>query len=97
MLDAESGREQTATINLFLTPMYASPEILRGEPATVASDVYSLGVVLYELLAGRRPFEASKTNPAGLLQAVTQRDPPPPGVDRDLDSITLKALARDPG
>ena len=65
--------EHTATTNLFLTPMYASPEILRGEPATAASDVYSLGVVLYELLAGRRPFEASKTNPAGPLQAVTQR------------------------
>ena len=96
VLGGDAMLEHTATTNLFLTPMYASPEILRGQPATAASDVYSLGVVLYELLAGRRPFEASKTNPAGLLQAVTQRDPPPPGVDRDLDSITLKALARDP-
>jgi tetratricopeptide (TPR) repeat protein len=81
---------------MFLTPIYAGPEILRGEPATVTSDVYSLGVILYELLAGRRPFDASKLGPAGLVHAVTSTDPPPPGKDRDLDSIALKALARNP-
>ena len=96
VLGGEAALEHTATSNLFLTPTYASPEILRGEPATAASDVYSLGVVLYELLAGRRPFEASKLAPAALIQAVMGSDAPPPGVDRDLDSITLKALARNP-
>ena len=120
LIDAEAGLEQTATANVFLTPMYASPEILRGQPATVASDIYSLGVVLYELLAGRRPFDASKLSPAGLMEAVTQKDAPRPSVtaasesgdvaalrgmtpdklktalDGDLDSIALKALAKDP-
>lgn len=106
LIDGEAGLEQTATANIFLTPMYASPEILRGYPATVASDIYSLGVVLYELLAGRRPFDASKLSPAALMEAVTQRDVPPPSevagpmqgeaLDVDLDSITLKALARNP-
>jgi serine/threonine protein kinase len=96
VLDSEATLEHTATANVFLTPMYASPEILRGQPAMVSSDVYSLGVVLYELLAGRRPFDASKLGPAGLVQAVTTKDAPPPGADRDLDSITLKALARNP-
>ena len=96
VLDGETTLEHTATANLFLTPIYASPETLRGEPATVASDVYSLGVVLYELLSGHRPFDAGKLGPAGLMQAVTGSDAPPPGAGRDLDSITLKALARSP-
>jgi eukaryotic-like serine/threonine-protein kinase len=96
VLDSEATQEHTATANVFLTPMYASPEILRGQPATVASDVYSLGVVLYELLAGRRPFDGSKLGPAGLVEAITRTDPPPPGADPDLDSIALKALARNP-
>jgi tetratricopeptide (TPR) repeat protein len=106
LIDAEAGLEQTATANVFLTPMYASPEILRGQPATVASDIYSLGIVLYELLAGRRPFDAAMLSPAALMEAVTQKEVPPPSValasmqgealDGDLDSIALKALAKIP-
>jgi eukaryotic-like serine/threonine-protein kinase len=76
MIDAETGREQTATVNLFLTPMYAGPEILRGEPATVASDVYSLGVVLYELLTGRHPFRTSNASPAAELERALRETAP---------------------
>jgi eukaryotic-like serine/threonine-protein kinase len=76
MIDAETSREQTATVNLFLTPIYASPEILRGEPATVASDVYSLGVVLYELLTGRRPFSTSNAFPAAELERALHETSP---------------------
>ena len=96
VLDSEAALERTVTSTLFLTPAYAAPEILRGSPATVASDVYSLGVVLYELLIGRRPFDAAKLGPAGLVQAVTEVDAPAPGMGRDLDAIMLKALARNP-
>jgi hypothetical protein len=106
LIDSEAGLEQTATANIFLTPMYASPEILRGHPATVASDIYSLGLVLYELLAGRRPFDASKLSPVALIEAVTERDVPPPSsvaaaalapaLAGDLDAIALKALAKNP-
>jgi hypothetical protein len=82
--------------------MYASPEILRGQPATVASDIYSLGVLFYELLAGKRPFDAAKLSPAALIEAVTQKDVPPPSavarstLNGDLDAIALKALAKNP-
>lgn len=106
LIDAEAGLEQTATANVFLTPMYTSPEILRGQPATVASDIYSLGVVLYELLAERRPFDASRLSPAALMEAVTQEDVPRPSavanpaqalaLKGDLDAIALKALAKNP-
>ena len=106
LIDAEAGLELTATANLFLTPIYAAPEILRGQPATVASDIYSLGIVLYELLAGQRPFDGSKLSPVALMEAVTQEEAPRPSAiaspergekpDSDLDSIALKALAKNP-
>ncbi|MBS1795344.1 MAG: serine/threonine protein kinase [Acidobacteria bacterium] len=55
--DDRGGAEPTATVFRMLTPEYASPEQMRGERTTTATDVYSLGVVLCELLTGMRPFE----------------------------------------
>lgn len=89
-----------------LTPEYASPEQVRGEPTGTASDIYALGVLLYELLAGRRPYEIASTAPAAIESAVCQTIPARPStiaaangrarVDRDLDNVTLKALAKSP-
>jgi tetratricopeptide (TPR) repeat protein len=101
--EIEGGRTETAA--QALTPESASPEQLRAEPVTVASDVYSLGVLLYRLLANRKPFDQSGSSPADLLRAICEVDPPPPSrsaapgaprLDRELDWITLMALRKEP-
>jgi serine/threonine protein kinase len=60
------------------TPQYASPEQIRGETLTTASDVFALGVVLYELLAGTRPFEQEADTPSELERLVCTTPAPPP-------------------
>lgn len=83
-----------------LTPSHASPEQVRGERVTVASDVYQLGVLLYELLAGRRPHQAQEESLVHLERAILEDHPAPPSahrrVHRDLDVITLMALRKEP-
>ena len=70
--------ESTRTIFRVLTPEFASPEQARGEPPTTASDVYSLGVVLYGLLTGRRPYEVDTTNPQQLVHTIENVQPAHP-------------------
>ncbi len=67
--------EATATIGRLLTPEYASPEQLRGANITTASDVYSLGVVLYELLSGQRPFVIETESREEFIQAILTKEP----------------------
>jgi len=85
----------TATGQLIGTAKYLAPEQVDGHPATPASDIYAMGVVLYEMLAGAPPF--SGENALAVALAHT-RDPVPPlrGVDPTLASVAERALAKDP-
>jgi len=74
-LDAQRG-DAAPTVAGAMTPAYASPEQVRHEPLTTASDVYSLGVVLYELLSGRRPYSLDGLSPAQSERVVCETQPP---------------------
>jgi serine/threonine-protein kinase len=70
---------ETATGTLFaFTPAYASPEQVRGEPVTTATDVYSLGVVLYELLTGHSPYRAKTRDTVDVLKVICEQEPERP-------------------
>jgi serine/threonine protein kinase/Tol biopolymer transport system component len=106
-LDPPAGR----LTGRLMTPEYASPEQVRGDPPTPATDIYSLGTVLYEIVAGRHPFRRENASPmeVGRLICETQPEPPsaslrtaqgsPPGdAPRRgaLDRIILKAMRKEP-
>jgi serine/threonine protein kinase/tetratricopeptide (TPR) repeat protein len=82
----------TVTALRAMTPEYASPEQVRGEPLTVATDVYSLGVLLYELLTGHRPYRVKGEGPAPMLAAVCEQDAQVPS-----DAVTRREERTDGG
>jgi serine/threonine-protein kinase len=105
------GPAATATLDATLvgrvmTPHYASPEQVQGGPISTASDVYSLGVILYELVTGRRPYEIKSPSLGAIERVVCGEMPPPPSQrldgprpprwPSDLDNIVLMALRKEP-
>jgi serine/threonine-protein kinase len=104
--DSAAETQLTELAGRALTPDYAAPEQIRGEPITVATDVYALGVVLFELLAGQRPYRLKRDSRGALEDAILVAEPPPASslaaaADRralagDLDAILNKALKKAP-
>ncbi len=96
---------QTMTELRVMTPEYASPEQVQGETITTASDIYSLGVVLFELLTGTKPYRLTTRSAKELERAITEMEPErpstiaaanQPALRGDLDNIVLMALRKEP-
>ena len=96
---ARRPQEDADTPQLFATAMYVAPERVEGKQATPTSDVYGLGLLLYEMLVGKPPFVSA--NAAVLLRDHVVRVPVPPShlrpsLVKELDTVVLKALAKEP-
>jgi len=85
------------------TPQYASPEQVLGEPISTATDIYSLGVLLYLLVAGVPPYELHEFSTAEMLRVICSESPARPSIraegkrlDSDIDAIVMKALRKEP-
>jgi tetratricopeptide (TPR) repeat protein len=106
VLSANFEADVTAPERRLMTLNYSSPEQVRGDAVTTSSDIYSLGLLLYELLAGRPAFSLSGLSTQEMLRRVTEQDPPSPGkvapsssareLSGDLDQIVMKAIRKTP-
>ncbi|HLW77326.1 MAG TPA: serine/threonine-protein kinase, partial [Bryobacteraceae bacterium] len=101
LLDRNASGHTTAAMVRHFTPAYASPEQVRGLPVTTATDIYSLGAILYELLSGRRAHEFADQSAMEMQRIVCEAEPVRPGaivqnLDPDLDNIVLMAMRKEP-
>ena len=102
LLDPVSARHPAAspatrTGQLLLTPEYAAPEQIQGQEVTTATDVYALGIVLYELLIGSRPYSLVAKTPSQVEEIVCRRESPlPSGLPADLGAVVLRCLEKEP-
>ena len=108
MLEDDASASLTREGERALTLAYASPEQVTGGPISTATDVYALGVLLYQLLAGKHPSESALKSPADLIKAIVDTQPLRPSdalaatpklsrvLRGDLDTIVAKALKKNP-
>ncbi|MCC6801877.1 MAG: protein kinase [Anaerolineae bacterium] len=97
----ENSVHITKSGNIVGTPAYMSPEQLRGDPIDYRSDIYSMGCILYHLLVGHPPFEASDTNVVSVIYQHLEKDPEPPSthnpsIPPGVEQVVLRALNKDP-
>jgi serine/threonine-protein kinase len=108
LLDRQPGSSpETRTGHRWMTPEYAAPEQILAQPVTTLTDVYQLGAVMYQILAGRLPFTVGDGGLHSLEEAILHNEPALPSqvvddeaarraMKGDLDAIILKALSRKP-
>lgn len=100
VLGEDGEASATATVARWLTPDYAAPERLRGEPSTVAADIHSLGALLYRIVTGRTPFDLAGLSVTDALARIEKGPEPPSRVlgtlPRDLDAVIGRAMHPDP-
>ncbi len=94
IISTEFDQINTATVTKMgvMTPSYASPEQLQSKSVTTTTDVYSLGIILYELLSGHRPFENKEGDIKKIYKAVIELDPPLPSAMADTFSKKFKKV-----
>lgn len=99
-LEEEDSDALTHASQRVLTPQYAAPEQVLGQPITTATDIYALGALLYSLLTNRAPFDSSGLSGFALEKAICDQDPPPPSslvkLDTDIDAIVARAMRKEP-
>jgi tetratricopeptide (TPR) repeat protein len=99
VLEANSDPQQTMvqTGMRLLTPEYASPEQVRGEPVTTATDIYALGVILYELLTGEKAHQfTTGLSQTEMERVICEQEGPRVTIGNDLDNIVRKAMRKEP-
>ena len=110
LMDAGTDNALTRVEARILTPEYASPEQILGEPVTTSTDIYGLGILLYELLSGSKPYDLSSATSHDIRELICRTEPLEPsraaanadnkrlaaGLAGDLDKVIMKAIRKEP-